>query len=58
MTEKVGIVGAGASGLAALKVCLEHDFDPICFEKSCDIGGWWNCQVMEVLCKNLLERFK
>uniref|UniRef100_A0A914WW04 Flavin-containing monooxygenase n=1 Tax=Plectus sambesii TaxID=2011161 RepID=A0A914WW04_9BILA len=40
-TKKVAIIGAGASGLPAIKVCLEDGFEPVCFEKSGDIGGLW-----------------
>lgn len=38
---KVGIIGAGASGLPAIKTCLEYGFEPVCFEKTNDIGGLW-----------------
>ncbi|XP_006017819.2 dimethylaniline monooxygenase [N-oxide-forming] 3 isoform X1 [Alligator sinensis] len=42
MLKKVAIIGAGVSGLASLKCCLEEGLDPICFERSDDIGGLWN----------------
>lgn len=38
---RVAIIGAGASGLVAIKECLEYRFEPVCFEKSNDIGGLW-----------------
>lgn len=38
---KVLVIGAGASGLPALKTALEHGFSARCFEKSKDIGGLW-----------------
>ncbi|VDM92236.1 unnamed protein product [Onchocerca ochengi] len=41
MPERICVIGAGASGLAATKVCLENGFQVVCFEKSCDIGGLW-----------------
>ncbi|XP_073449343.1 dimethylaniline monooxygenase [N-oxide-forming] 2-like [Aquarana catesbeiana] len=41
MAVKVAIIGAGCSGLAAIKCCLEEGLDPTCFEKSDDIGGLW-----------------
>uniref|UniRef100_A0A8D0DP86 Dimethylaniline monooxygenase [N-oxide-forming] n=1 Tax=Salvator merianae TaxID=96440 RepID=A0A8D0DP86_SALMN len=41
MARKVAIVGAGVSGLASIKCCLDEGLDPTCFEKSDDIGGVW-----------------
>ncbi|KAM5148086.1 dimethylaniline monooxygenase [N-oxide-forming] 2-like [Mantella aurantiaca] len=41
MVKKVAVIGAGISGLAAIKSCLEEGLEPTCFEKSCDIGGLW-----------------
>ncbi|XP_053325304.1 dimethylaniline monooxygenase [N-oxide-forming] 2-like [Spea bombifrons] len=41
MTKRVAIVGAGCSGLTAIKSCLEEGLEPTCFEKSNDIGGLW-----------------
>jgi dimethylaniline monooxygenase (N-oxide forming) len=40
-SKKIAVIGAGASGLPAIKICLEHGFEPVCFEKSGDIGGLW-----------------
>ena len=43
MTQKrVLIVGAGASGLPAIKSCLNEGLEPVCLERSGDIGGLWN----------------
>lgn len=39
---RVLIIGAGASGLPAIKCCLEGGLDPVCLERSGDIGGLWN----------------
>nr|XP_018670429.1 dimethylaniline monooxygenase [N-oxide-forming] 5-like isoform X1 [Ciona intestinalis]XP_026693550.1 dimethylaniline monooxygenase [N-oxide-forming] 5-like isoform X2 [Ciona intestinalis] len=39
--KRIAIIGCGASGLAAIKVCLEDGLEPICFEKNHDIGGLW-----------------
>ncbi|XP_069890087.1 flavin-containing monooxygenase 5-like [Dipodomys merriami] len=39
--KKVAVIGAGVSGLGAIKSCLEEGLEPICFEKSNDIGGLW-----------------
>ncbi|XP_052592565.1 putative dimethylaniline monooxygenase [N-oxide-forming] 6 isoform X2 [Peromyscus californicus insignis] len=41
MGKKVAIVGAGVSGLAAIRCCLEEGMEPICFERSHDVGGLW-----------------
>ncbi|CAJ0583304.1 unnamed protein product, partial [Mesorhabditis spiculigera] len=38
---KVCVVGAGASGLPAIKSAVEKGFKVTCFEKSNDIGGIW-----------------
>ena len=40
--KRVLIVGAGSSGLAAIKACLEEDQQPVCLEKTLDLGGLWN----------------
>lgn len=39
--KTVAVIGAGASGLAAIKCCLDEGLQPTCFEKSEDIGGLW-----------------
>ena len=36
--KKVAIVGAGASGLIAIKCCLNEGLNPVCFEQHDDIG--------------------
>ncbi|XP_018114111.1 dimethylaniline monooxygenase [N-oxide-forming] 2-like [Xenopus laevis] len=41
MIKKVAIIGAGCSGLTAIKCCLDEGLEPVCFEKSSDIGGLW-----------------
>jgi len=38
----VAVIGAGASGLAGIKCCLDDGLEPVCFERSADIGGLWN----------------
>jgi hypothetical protein len=47
MGKKVAIVGAGVSGLAAIRCCLEEGLDPICFERSIDVGGLWKFSVSD-----------
>ncbi|CAD6192434.1 unnamed protein product [Caenorhabditis auriculariae] len=39
---RVCVVGAGASGLPAVKACLEEGLDVVCFEKTSQVGGLWN----------------
>ncbi|XP_075689578.1 flavin-containing monooxygenase 5-like isoform X1 [Rhinoderma darwinii] len=41
MVQKICIIGAGSSGLTAIKCCLDENLEPICFESSGDIGGLW-----------------
>ncbi|KAG8436654.1 hypothetical protein GDO86_007666 [Hymenochirus boettgeri] len=41
MAKKVAVIGAGASGLVAIKTCLEEGLEPTCFDRSNDIGGLW-----------------
>ncbi|KAL5012746.1 hypothetical protein ScPMuIL_011297 [Solemya velum] len=41
MPKKIAVIGAGASGLTAVKCCLEQDMEPVCYERSGHIGGLW-----------------
>ncbi|NXW42991.1 FMO4 monooxygenase, partial [Nyctiprogne leucopyga] len=41
MVRRVAIIGAGVSGLASVKCCLDEGLEPTCFERSEDIGGLW-----------------
>ena len=41
MANLIAIIGAGASGLAAIKCCLDEDLTPLCFESGDAIGGLW-----------------
>ncbi len=38
---RIGVIGAGSSGLTALKALKDRGFSPICFEIGSDIGGLW-----------------
>src|SRR5262245_58936046 len=38
---RVGIIGAGSSGIAAAKTLHQRGFDFACFEKSDRVGGNW-----------------
>ena len=40
--RRIAIIGAGCSGLASIKCCLEEGLIPVCFEKRENIGGLWN----------------
>ncbi|KAM4860753.1 flavin-containing monooxygenase 5-like [Thomomys bottae] len=40
--KRIAVIGAGVSGLGAIKSCLEEGLEPVCFEKNKDIGGLWN----------------
>lgn len=39
--KRVCVVGAGASGLTAIKACLEEGIRVVCYEKSNQVGGLW-----------------
>ncbi|XP_070687811.1 dimethylaniline monooxygenase [N-oxide-forming] 2-like isoform X1 [Pempheris klunzingeri] len=41
MVRRVAVVGAGSSGLACIKICVDEGLVPVCFESSDDIGGLW-----------------
>lgn len=41
MVQKICVIGAGSSGLTAIKCCLDENLEPTCFESSDDIGGLW-----------------
>ncbi|XP_067661853.1 flavin-containing monooxygenase 5-like [Haliotis asinina] len=40
--KKVLVIGCGASGLAAIKACLDEGLEPVCLERTDDEGGLWN----------------
>ncbi|KAM9326987.1 flavin-containing monooxygenase 5-like [Gastrophryne carolinensis] len=46
MMKKVAVIGAGCSGLTAIKCCLDEGLEPTCFEKTEDIGGLWRFKVV------------
>lgn len=45
MVHRVAVIGAGTSGLASVKACIEEGLEPVCFERGADIGGLWNFRV-------------
>ncbi|CAG5117466.1 unnamed protein product [Candidula unifasciata] len=40
-SKRVAIIGAGASGLPAIKACLDEGLTPVCFERTDGLGGLW-----------------
>ncbi|CAH1779543.1 unnamed protein product [Owenia fusiformis] len=42
--KKVCVIGAGTSGLAAVKWCLQEGLDVICYDKRPLIGGLWSLE--------------
>ena len=45
MSRRVAVIGGGASGLTAIKCCLDEGLEPVCYESSDDIGGLWRFKV-------------
>uniref|UniRef100_A0A8C8SFN4 Flavin-containing monooxygenase n=1 Tax=Pelusios castaneus TaxID=367368 RepID=A0A8C8SFN4_9SAUR len=41
MAKRVAVIGAGVCGLSSIKCCLDEGLEPICFERSSDVGGLW-----------------
>ncbi|XP_070532033.1 flavin-containing monooxygenase 5-like [Ptychodera flava] len=41
MNKRVAVIGAGASGLATIKSCVEEGLEPVCFERHDQLGGLW-----------------
>lgn len=41
MSKTICIVGGGASGLTAIKACLEQNLTPVCYEWTKNVGGLW-----------------
>ncbi|XP_055979806.1 flavin-containing monooxygenase 5 [Sorex fumeus] len=42
--KRIAVIGGGVSGLSSIKCCLEEGLEPVCFERSDDIGGLWRYQ--------------
>lgn len=40
-TKRVAVIGAGPCGLGAIKTLKDEGLDPVCFERTGDIGGLW-----------------
>ncbi|XP_054718352.1 flavin-containing monooxygenase 5-like [Uloborus diversus] len=41
MSKRICIVGGGASGLTAIKACIEQGLTPVCYEWTKNVGGLW-----------------
>lgn len=39
--KRVAIIGAGASGLPAIRHAILYDVEPVCFECTEHVGGLW-----------------
>jgi len=39
---KVAVIGSGASGLVAMKSCVDEGLQPVCFDQEDSIGGLWH----------------
>ena len=39
--QHIGVIGAGAAGLAAIKQCRDAGFNVTCYEKTDNLGGLW-----------------
>ncbi|ESO96189.1 hypothetical protein LOTGIDRAFT_214741 [Lottia gigantea] len=39
--KRIAVIGSGASGLTAIKCCLDEGLEPVCFEVADNIGGLW-----------------
>ncbi|XP_025111759.1 dimethylaniline monooxygenase [N-oxide-forming] 5-like [Pomacea canaliculata] len=42
MAKRVAVIGGGCSGLAAIKCCLDEGLEPVCFERTDELGGLWH----------------
>ena len=41
MPRRIAVIGAGASGLCAIKSCIEEELEPVCYERTSYVGGLW-----------------
>jgi len=48
--KNVCIIGAGCSGLASIKCCLEEQLSPVCYEIAADIGKLQKFFLLHVFC--------
>ncbi|KAI6187355.1 Dimethylaniline monooxygenase [N-oxide-forming] [Aphelenchoides besseyi] len=45
--KRVAIIGAGASGLPSIRHALLYNLEPVCFERTEEIGGLWHYKAYE-----------
>lgn len=48
VSKRVCVVGAGMSGLCALKACLESGHNATCYEKTDGVGGLWKYREKDI----------
>nr|KAG5714537.1 hypothetical protein BaRGS_006983 [Batillaria attramentaria] len=41
MAKRVAVIGGGCAGLVATKCCLDEGLEPVCFERTDEVGGLW-----------------
>ncbi|CAG8513299.1 6869_t:CDS:2 [Ambispora gerdemannii] len=44
---RVAVIGAGSSGLTAMKQCLDDNLEPVCFEQNSHVGGLWKYEEID-----------